>query len=218
MTIKYTLSGKWDSANVKLFMKGMFCCETHYLSITENSMQYLKEFASLGNPFASTDYDKIFNEFREEFLLDRTLFIKTFLSEIKNNNWDYENKGIFLGGLSNDIRSGYQLILIKILCNYLFDKKEQKLELNYNLELFEIANSSNINFFIENISLPDNDQIISSELIDEFEKWSIKWLEYGDQIIDLNEKNVISITNVRNQKSLSFFERVFGFKFKSDNK
>ncbi len=217
MTAKYTLNGKWDSASIKLFMKGMFCCETHYLDLNENSMQYLKEFASLGNPFASTNYEKIFNEFRDEFLLDRTMFIKKFLGEIKNNKWDYDNKRIFLEGLINEINSGYQLILIKILCNYLYDKKDLKLELNYNLELFEIANSSNINFFKENILLPDNDQIISSELIDEFDKWSIKWLEDGDHIIDLNEKNVIIKTNVRNQKTLSFFEKIL-LKFKLNNK
>jgi hypothetical protein len=217
MTAKYTLDGKWDSASIKLFMKGMFCCETHNLTLNENSMQYLKEFASLGNPFASTDYEKIFNDFRDEFLLDRALFIKKFLGEIKNNTWDYENKRIFLEGLKNEIISGYQLILIKILCNYLYEKKEQKLELNYNLELFEIANSSTIKFFIENISLPGNDQINSSELMAEFDKWSIKWLENGNHIIDLNENNVVVKTNVSNQKKLSFFENIL-LKFKLNHK
>ena len=217
MTAKYILNGKWDSASIRLFMKGMFCCETHFLNLTEESMQFLKDFASLGDPFASTDYHKIFNDFREEFLDNPPLFIKTFLSEIKNNTWTTENKRVFIEGLLDNIVSGYQFVLIKIICNYLYDSVEQKCELNYNCGSFEVANSSSIDFFMGNISLPDNDQIIFSELKNEFNNWSMNWLATGDHIINLNEQNVIIKNSVTNQKTLSVFDRIL-LKFKLNNK
>ena len=191
MTASYILDGKWDSASIRLFMKGVFCCETHFLNLTEDSIHFLKDWASMGDPFASTDFEKIFNDFRKDFLDNPRLFIRTFLSEIKNNTWTIENKRIFIEGQLNILISGYQFILIKIICNYFYYSEEEKCELNYDLELFKIANFTNIKFFMENISLPDNDRINFSELRNEFHNWSMKWLDSQDHIINLNEQNVI---------------------------
>jgi hypothetical protein len=113
------------------------------------------------------------------------------LKELKQCNWPTENKLAFIEPISAQIYSGYQLILLKVIGNYFFANNEESFMLNYTTDLFQIANSGNINYFATHILLPEGDRLDTLTLNNEFKSWSEKWLNSGEHTVELCATRVV---------------------------
>lgn len=192
MDTLHQLKGNWDYTNTILYMKAMFCWEAHYLEISDESMEFLNEVSRRGYPFARTNYEKIFTDFRIEFNQDPARFVQTCLSELKQCNWSAVNKLALIEPISLQIFSGYQLILLKVIGNYFFVNNEEVCAIEYNTEIFQIANSANIDYFASHILLPEGDVLDPTKLSHEFQQWSRQWLDSGTHMVNLFTEKVIA--------------------------
>src|SRR6478752_5834421 len=113
----YKLLGEWAPSSTRFLMKALFCRTVDYLKISDENMSNLKEFASLGEPFSLTDYNKIFDDFRDELQKDPPHFIRSYLEEIKLLQWPKENSNFLISlitGLNSfQTPSGFQIVLLK---------------------------------------------------------------------------------------------------------
>jgi hypothetical protein len=191
MSELHQLKGNWDYSSTLLYMKAMFCYESHYLNITEESIDFLNQFESMGYPFSQTNYQKINNDFKIAFTENPARFVHDCLKELKQCNWPTENKLAFIEPISAQIYSGYQLILLKVIGNYFFANNEESFMLNYTTDLFQIANSGNINYFATHILLPEGDRLDTLTLNNEFKSWSEKWLNSGEHTVELCATRVV---------------------------
>jgi hypothetical protein len=187
----HQLKGNWDYTRTILYMKAMFCYEAHYLKITDESIDFLNQFESMGYPFARTNYQKINNDFNTAFTENPAGFVHDCLRELKHCNWPIENKLAFIEPVSAQIYSGYQLILLKVIGNYFFANNEESCMIDYTKDLFQIANSANVNYFTTQILLPDGDRLDATTLNNEFKFWSEKWLNSGTHTLDLFSSRVV---------------------------
>lgn len=192
METLHHLKGNWDYTNTVLYMKAMFCLEAHYLEISDDSIGFLNDFSRMGYPFARTNHEKIYSDFRNEFNQDPARFVQICLSELKLCHWSTINKLAFIEPATLQIFSGYQLILLKIIGNYFFPNNEEGCEIEYNTEIFQIANSANIDYFASHILLPEGDVLDTTMLSNEFQQWSRQWLESGTHIVPLFTEKVIA--------------------------
>ena len=87
----YQLDGVWPPIKTAFFMKAMFCREIQYSIISKESINFLKDFASRGNPFALTDYNKIFDAYHQEFTSNRSVFLRSFFNELEHLDWPTED-------------------------------------------------------------------------------------------------------------------------------
>ena len=120
MEHEYTLKGNWNAAETELFMKAMFCRKVDYDKIYDENFAFLKDWACLGRPFSDTNYDAIFNDFREKLQANSALFFDGFFNELAASRLTDENVGILISTLTHEpVKSGFQVLLIKIIGNTL---------------------------------------------------------------------------------------------------
>jgi hypothetical protein len=119
----YQLSGEWDEKSTLLLMKAMFCREVNYTVISDESIGFLKEWASMASPFNQLDFNKIFDDYRKEFFADPVKYITHFFYEIKKIQWPNRNIEIFMSLILNEpARNVFQVALIKLIRHYIGDK------------------------------------------------------------------------------------------------
>lgn len=93
MDIKFQLKGDWDFDKTTFFLKSLFCRQIQYSFISTESLNYIKEFASLGAPFALIDYNNVIDKYNQEFLSDKQSFLRNYFSELKELYWqEFETK------------------------------------------------------------------------------------------------------------------------------
>lgn len=164
---QYQLNGVWDEQSTILFMKSFFCREVNYSNISNESILFLKEWASMAAPFNLIDFNKIFDDFKKEFSANPTNFIKIFLNEIKIIQWPRESINVFMSSiLSEPISNGFQVILAKLIRHYIGNKCDTIAE--YETVRKMQFDRTGLNYFIENglVSYELDDRIL---LLLEFE-------------------------------------------------
>jgi hypothetical protein len=93
MDIKFQLKGDWDFDKTTFFLKSLFCRQIQYSFISTESLNDIKEFASLGAPFALIDYNKVIDKYNQEFLSDNRGFLRNYFLELKELCWQkFETK------------------------------------------------------------------------------------------------------------------------------
>jgi len=118
MAPEYTLKGNWNASETELFMKAMFCRKVDYEKIYDESFNFLKDWACLGRPFSDTNYDAIFNNFREKLQANSALFFDGFFNELAASRLPDENVSILISTLTHEpVRNGFQVVLMKIISN-----------------------------------------------------------------------------------------------------
>ena len=110
MDIKFQLKGDWDFDKTTFFLKSLFCRQIQYSFISIESLNYIKEFASLGAPFALIDYNIVIDKYNQQFLSDKRGFLRNFFSELKKLNWqEFETKIL--------VESLFDINAIPLLCS-----------------------------------------------------------------------------------------------------
>lgn len=119
MSIEYQLKGDWDFAKTYLFMKAMFCRQAQYNFVSEEGLNFVKEWASYGAPFAKTDFVRIFDDFHLEFHSNPSKFYKDFFKEFETSNWPEENLKTLLMTIYDyvhiPLNCGSQIVFLKII-------------------------------------------------------------------------------------------------------
>jgi hypothetical protein len=110
MDIKFQLKGDWDFDKTTFFLKSLFCRQIQYSFISIESLNYIKEFASLGAPFVLIDYNNVIDKYNQQFLSDKRGFLRNFFSELKELNWqEFETKIL--------VESLFDINAIPLLCS-----------------------------------------------------------------------------------------------------
>lgn len=149
MENQYRLNSEWDEQSTILFMKTMFCRQVNYSNISNESVEFLKEWASMGAPFNLLDFIKIFDDFKKDFSKNPTNFLEIFLNEIKTIQWPRESINIFMSSiLSEPILNGFQVILAKLIRHYIGNKCDTISE--YETVRKIQCDRTDIDYFLEN--------------------------------------------------------------------
>lgn len=168
MEKQYQLKGEWDEKSTILLMKAMFCREVNFSYISNESIEFLKEMSEMGAPFNKTDYKKIFDGFKIDFINNPVIFFKIFLNEIKEIEMPKENIRIFMSSILNEtfLLNEFQVFFLKLIRHLIGNKCDSIAEYEAIRKLK--YSRTVLNYFLENkiIDYETNNRVI---LLLEFE-------------------------------------------------
>ena len=102
-----------DDANIKHHMYKWWQShrskESGGLRLSDDGFDFLMEWASLGLPFAKTDYPKILNEFCIQLKQNPLAFFHTFFRELLESDFSKEQKESLIYFMTFSINSLFQL-------------------------------------------------------------------------------------------------------------
>lgn len=152
MDIKFQLKGDWDFDKTTFFLKSLFCRQIQYSFISIESLNYIKEFASLGAPFALIDYNNVIDKYNQQFLSDKRGFLRNFFSELKKLNWQEFETKILVESLFDinaiPLLCSSQVVFLKLVRFITYDKIGTNKELD-PIERMQLTDFD-INYYILN--------------------------------------------------------------------
>ena len=110
----------WNVSQELLFMKALFCVETNFLEISEESRLLLNLWAYhyfLKPVFSHTE---IFEQYHSEFQKDPAAFFTHFFEQVKSCELSHEQKIEIINSMSENIRSTFHFYLVIIVHDYFF--------------------------------------------------------------------------------------------------
>ncbi len=166
MTPSYALNGHWSPDQTVLFMKAMFGRQVAYDHIPDESIEFLKDWASLGKPFSDTGYAAIFTAFRESLAADPALFFDGFFTELAAARWPDEKVSILLSTLTHEpVRSGFQVLLMKVIGNLL--PEQPLVSEGYDAVKNRKCQLHDIDYFLETYSFFDDRTDLLNKIVNE---------------------------------------------------
>ena len=184
MTPEYILNGNWNIEETELFMKAMFCRKVEYDKIYDESFNFLKDWAGLGRPFSDTNYDAIFNSFREKLQANSALFFDGFFNELAASRLPNENVSILISTLTHEpVRSGFQVLLMKIIGNVL--NKQPFVPEGYEAVKKMKCPLYDIDYFLEKYDFLSDNTALLDKIVNEHNEASV---EYSFPAVYVSEK------------------------------
>ena len=181
-----SLPGEWSEKKIQLFLKGMFCSEAHYMVIQDDGFDFLMEWASLGLPFAKTDYPKILNEFCIQLKQNPLAFFHTFFRELLESDFSKEQKESLIYFMTFSINSLFQLYFSLLTHDYIFPERNSNCQLNFDLKMWETANiGSRFELIPTDLQLPEKPIFSVDKFVSYVIKISDHWMNNGEYNLKL---------------------------------
>ena len=220
MDIKFQLKGDWDFDKTTFFLKSLFCRQIQYSFISIESLNYIKEFASLGAPFALIDYNNVIDKYNQQFLSDKRGFLRNFFSELKKLNWQEFETKILVESLFDinaiPLLCSSQVVFLKLVRFITYDK----IGINKEFEPIERMQLTDfdINYYILNElyeSIDDLFDIRHKQIVVQNREFIVN--ELHNNLLILTDNNVSSfITSISVKfEDISTFQQLLDFIFNS---
>ena len=220
MDIKFQLKGDWDFDKTTFFLKSLFCRQIQYSFISIESLNYIKEFASLGAPFALIDYNNVIDEYNQQFLSDKRGFLRNYFSELKELNWQEFETKILVESLFDinaiPLLCSSQVVFLKLVRFITYDK----IGINKEFEPIERMQLTDfdINYYILNElyeSIDDLFDIRHKQIVVQNREFIVN--ELHNNLLILTDNNVSSfITSISVKfEDISTFQQLLDFIFNS---
>ena len=176
----------WNLSQELLFMKALFCVETNFLEISEESRLLLNLWAYHYFPRQVFSHTEIFEQYHSEFQKDPAAFFTHFFAQVKSCELSHKQKIEIINTISVNISNGFQFYFVKIVHDYFFATEQSKMTIAYNLDLFSNVNQATFNTIQEQLILPHTDRFNLIEFPSFTQTWSTQWLEKGDFTLALD--------------------------------
>jgi hypothetical protein len=172
----------WTQAQLKCYLKIMFCSELTNKRISQDGIDYLIEWASMCIQFQDFNLDGLFEEFSNKLSVDFNDFVRSCFSESINQNFTNEQKSFILQGLFDSLEGLDQLYFAFLLHDYLFPDVSSGCTIVINMRFHQLFNMGRVTDYQlpNNISLQDLPFLGVEKFKSYIQRVCDKWMENGD--------------------------------------